>query len=125
MSAKRWLNGTTSRNAKRTWTPGSATRNSPSSSWRLRSSRSFSLSCPPLSLLCALASMPREARPVRRSMLRRTGLRYYFELDPPDFDPPERDRVEPAFASVEPARDALEREEPDFVRLEPDFASVA
>ena len=69
-------------------------------------------------------------------MLRRAGLQCYFERDPadeperlepereaPDFDPLELDRGEPAFASVEPARDTLEREDPDFVRFEPD-ASV-
>src|ERR687891_62978 len=48
-SAKRWLNGTTSRNAKSTCTPGSATRSSPSISWRLRSSRSDSVSSRPVS----------------------------------------------------------------------------
>ena len=46
---KRWLNGTTSRNANSTCTPGSATRSSPSSSWRLRSSRSASVSSRPVS----------------------------------------------------------------------------
>src|SRR5918992_4796737 len=48
-SAKRWLNGTTSRNANSTCTPGSATRSSPSISGRLRSSRSDSVSSRPVS----------------------------------------------------------------------------
>ena len=45
---KPWLNGRMSRNANRTWTPGSATRSSLSSSIRLRSIRSFSVSSRPL-----------------------------------------------------------------------------
>src|SRR5215218_2729421 len=124
MSAKRWLNGSTSRNANRTCTPGSATRNSPSSSWRLRSRRSFSLSWRPLSLLCAEASMPRKGEPVHRRGGRRTGSLAYLE---PDLDEPDLARVEPDFARddpdrEEPERDDVERDELARERDEPDFA---
>src|SRR5215218_3421428 len=124
MSAKRWLNGSTSRNANRTCTPGSATRNSPSSSWRLRSRRSFSLSWRPLSLLCAEASMPRKGEPVHRRGGRRTGSFAYLE---PDLDEPDLARVEPDFARddpdrEEPERDDVERDELDLAPVELDFA---
>src|SRR5215217_2140860 len=126
MSAKRWLNGTTSRNANRTCTPGSATRNSPSSSWRLRSRRSFSLSWRPLSLLCAEASMPRKGEPVHRRGGRRTGSFAYLEPDlarvEPDFARDDPDREEPERDDVERDELDLAPVELDFARDEPDFA---
>src|SRR5829696_7533460 len=119
MSAKRWLNGTTSRNANSTWTPGSATRSSPSSCSRLRSSRSFSVSSlRPVSSLFD-ASMPRERSPPAG---RRAGSRCYLELDPdeePEPLPPERDEAE----RLPPERDEAERlppERDEAARLPPE-----
>src|SRR3954454_1521579 len=114
MSGKRWLNGTTSRNANSTCTPGSATRSSWSSSPRLRSSRSFSVSSrsglfadesvtPPSSSRARQKARPPDD-PGGRSQ------QSYFDREPDDaFDrlPPER--VDPDLALVEPdfARDEL------------------
>src|SRR5215210_3244492 len=143
MSPKRWLNGTTSRNANSTCTPGSATRSSPSSWSRLRSSRSFSVSSPSVSLLCG-ASMPgRKTEPARR--LRRAGSCCYLERDldeeperlPPEPDPLERLDAEPERAfvdrlDVEPERALGERleDEPerafvDRLDAEPDRELLA
>ena len=90
--AKRWLKGTTSRKANRTCTPGSATRSSPSSSCRLRSRRSFSVSSRP-EPVCGSSTIPAGAYPCR--------VAAWDDDDDWVGEPPEghysRDRADPAF----------------------------
>src|SRR5215210_2609551 len=132
MSGNRWLNGTTSRNANSTCTPGRATLSSCRSSPRLRSSRSFSDSLRPPRWSSPEASMPEEkARPPDEPA---GGPMPYLDRDldeapdrlPPELlRPPASPSVEPAFDRLPPlpfasVRPAFERDEPELDRFEPE-----
>src|SRR5215207_9065437 len=126
MSGKRWLNGTTRRNANSTCTPGSATLSSWSSSPRFRSSRSFSDSSRLPLFVSPEASMRGKGKPARRTN-RRTGSDAYRDLDEV-FDrlPPDLARVEPDLDRDDVDRDdverlPLDRLALDFARVEPDL----
>src|ERR671915_1626198 len=140
-SAKRWLNGTTSRNANSTCTPGSATRSSPSISWRLRSSRSDSVSSRPVSgwRSCWSATGNRSdgyereplRAPVEREEEREPDADAPFEDRERDED--ERDREpedrEPDDREPDDREPAVERDRLDAVRrlrvVPPPFRSAA
>src|SRR5215213_6223534 len=117
MSAKRWLNGTTSRKANSTWTPGSATRSSPSISWRLRSTRSCSVSLRPLSGWRSVATRGAYEEPEREVDRERPDEP--DEREPEDREPDERepeDRAPEDRELDERELDAAEREPFDELR---------
>src|ERR687896_1375990 len=149
-SAKRWLNGTTSRNANSTCTPGSATRSSPSISWRLRSSRSDSVSSRPVSgwRSCWSATGNRSdgyereplRAPVEREEEREPDADAPFEdrerdederdREPDDREPDDRepDDREPDDREPDDREPAVERDRLDAVRrlrVPPPFRSAA